>query len=217
LLGGAAHELNNIFAQTLLLAEVLGSADIDSDLKSMLGSLQTSVQRGIQVVSRLVEHSYVPRGEDLRFDPRHLISAVHKRSGGLVGENVVVSHRYPERVPDIEVEPQAVLEGLLQLCRATAEELPGRGLEPRLDVIIATETDDHGRDLVLLGATAPPSVVEGGRLAIGEDVDLSQHLGQPGAELLVSFSNTARELGARACVRKDGRGVFLALLFDAAE
>lgn len=216
LLGGAAHELNNIFAQTLLLAEVLAVADLDAELKQMLTSLQSSVQRGILVVERLVEQSHLQPGQAVRLDPRHLISAVHKRSEGLVGERVRISHRYPEEVADIEAEPQLLLETLLDVCRATATELISRSESPRIDVMVCVE-NESGDQRVLLGATAPPNLVESGLLEPGTYFPRPDLEVPSSGELLDDFCRAAEELGARACVRRESRGDLLALAFVAAE
>ncbi len=216
LLGGAAHELNNIFAQTLLLAEVLATADLDPELAGMLESLQRSVQRGINVVGRLVEQSHLAPGEPIRLDPRHLVSAVHKRSEGLIGEDVLISHRYPETVFDIQVEPQGLLDTILELCRATAVELVAGGHRPRVDVLVTMLEGSPGRK-VCLGVTAPPSLIVEGGLEPCDALDLDRYREHRHGGLLEGLSAAAGRLGASCRVMREGPGIFLALVFDAIE
>ena len=211
LVGGAAHELNNIFSQTLLLAEVLSSADLDDELRGMLASLQLRVQHGIGVVNRMFEQSHTA-GERLRFDARHLVASVHRRSDDVVGSGVRISHRYPEKLAEIHTSPQRLLDTLLMVCRQTASEL-SRQASPTtvVEVIADAASPDRPASGVWVGATAPPSLRDRGLI---DDSNLLAERGQ--SEFLDHFFDAVEALGAQPSVRPAGAGPALGMVFPVA-
>ena len=66
LLGGAAHDLNNIFSQVLMMLELFGTVELDDELRDMLESLKGSVHRGIGIAGQLFDQSAASPGSKVQ-------------------------------------------------------------------------------------------------------------------------------------------------------
>ncbi len=170
LVGGAAHELNNVLSQVLLLAEYLSGSDLDDETAEMFGVLAESSRKGIRVVRGLFGQSLSGFSGDLRFDPKFLVAALQKQSDRIFGETVRVVLNYPEQVPNVRVDPQALLDCLVSACEATLESLDARGRRSRgVEILVAVLADSvvarspvpsAPEFWVAFGASVPDALVE---------------------------------------------------------
>ncbi len=157
LLAGAAHDLNNIFSQVLMLIELLPAADVDEDMDEMLTGLKSSIQRGIGIAGQLFDQSSIGDGVLLNVSLKQLASAVQKRSHELV-PNASVASRYPDAVSLSRLDPQVVLDTLLFIARARAEEEPGCSIE----IIVVQHPGEEDTSYVSIASTAPASLARAG-------------------------------------------------------
>ena len=160
LLGGVAHDLNNVFSQVLMITELLAAEDLDPELADMLEGVRESVRRGIGMADQLYDQSTAEDGDRLPVSLKQLASALQKRSVALI-PGASVSARYPEAVPLARLDPQAILDVVLAVARERALERPGCVVE----VIVEEHQRSDGRRHVSLAVSAPK------RLAV-EDLDL---------------------------------------------
>jgi len=72
LAAGIAHDLNNILAPILIAGSMLKPAVQDDKQKRMLDILQSSAERGAQIVRQILGFSQQSSGDLVRMNPRHV-------------------------------------------------------------------------------------------------------------------------------------------------
>ena len=157
LLGGAAHDLNNIFSQVLMLSELFGTVELDDELREMLESLKDSIHRGIGISGQLFDQSVASEGSRLKISLKQLASALQKRGPDLVPDARITS-RYPEFVSLTTIDPQAILGAVLDIARLRASEQPGGTVE----VVVEEHEGEEQTRYVSIGVSAPTSLVDAG-------------------------------------------------------
>lgn len=166
LLAGAAHDLNNIFSQVLMMLELFGTVDLDDEMVEMVDGLRGSVQRGIGIAGQLFDQSSSEPGQKLKVSLKQLASALQKRSYDLV-PGAQLASRYPDTVPWVLADPQAVLGLVLDVARSGADETGGGTIE----VIVQEHAGEEDTTYVSIGVTAPHSLAR----ALEKDPEKPDH------------------------------------------
>jgi len=96
LAGGIAHDLNNVLSPIMLSVEVLKSKLEDPQSVRMLAIVESSAQRGAEMVKQVLTFARGVEGERVLMQPRHLLKDVVK----IVGETFQKSIQFKSEIPE---------------------------------------------------------------------------------------------------------------------
>ncbi len=194
---GAAHHLNNIFAQVLLNAELLDRSRLDETAIGMLDSIVQGTHTAINVVDVLSQQSTSGVGERVVIDLKYLVKGLQKRREVLFADGVVINAQYPPQVRLAWGASAPLFRAVMSLCRQAVETAPENHA---LFVQVGDIETADGSEGAAIDIAAPLPLVDGG-LRAGADVDTVPELAASvgaarasGAEVSIVESQTGATL-----------------------
>lgn len=178
LAGGISHDFNNILAAVMMhLGLLLEKSSLDDATRASLNELNKDIRRGAALTRQLLAFSRQQAMEPRRLDLRVVVAGLLKMLGRLLVENIAITLRTDQEVPEIEADAGMIEQVVMNLCINARDAMPQGG---RLVLAI---------DAVNLSADALPEIggVQPGRfvrLAVtdtgcGMSEDTLQHLFEP--------------------------------------
>ena len=77
LAAGVAHDLNNVFTPITMAVELLRSVELPKEeLEDLLETVDTSIQRGADIIKQLVAFGKGAEGQSIVFQPKHIVREV---------------------------------------------------------------------------------------------------------------------------------------------
>lgn len=77
LAAGVAHDLNNVFTPITMAVELLRSVELPKEeLEDLLATVDTSIQRGADIIKQLVAFGKGAEGQSIVFQPKHIVREV---------------------------------------------------------------------------------------------------------------------------------------------
>ena len=145
LVGGIAHDLNNVLTPILIAVELLRQEFPDRASKH-LADLRENAKRGADMVRQLSNFASGADGERRLFQPVHLLQEIAKLIRSSVAKTVEVVLLHPKEAPTIAGDPTQLQQVLLNLCLNARDAMPGGGkLELKLETF---ECDDRSARLL---------------------------------------------------------------------
>ncbi len=127
LASGVAHDLNNILAPILMSAPLLRD-EVDSTLKNkIVDTIETSAERGAQIVKQVLTFARGVEGERVMLDPRHLIKEMAQIVEETFPKGIEVTTRYAEDLDLVEGDPTQLHQVLLNLAVNARDAMPAGG------------------------------------------------------------------------------------------
>lgn len=127
LAAGVAHDLNNILAPILLVSPLLRS-DLPADEKeTFLSLVQSSAERGANLVKQMLTFARGADGERVLVQPSYLVEEVAKIAGETFPKSITVRTKYPQDLWMIEGDPTQLQQVLLNLCVNARDAMPDGG------------------------------------------------------------------------------------------
>ncbi|HXA08911.1 MAG TPA: PAS domain S-box protein [Chthoniobacterales bacterium] len=128
LAAGVAHDLNNILAPILLVTPLLRGDLEGAEKESFLALVQTSAERGANLVKQMVTFARGADGERVLVQPSHLIEEVVKIAGQTFPKTITLRTKYPRDLWMVEVDPTQLQQVLLNLCVNARDAMPDGGV-----------------------------------------------------------------------------------------
>jgi PAS domain S-box-containing protein len=211
LAGGIAHDLNNVLAPIMMAVEMLRQQAGDEHSRSLLDTLQTSTQRGADLVRQVLSFARGVDGNRVPVDPLHVLNDV----GQIIRETFPKNIGFElEPVPDlwpVTGDPTQIHQVLMNLCVNARDAMPDGG---RLTVTAENVVlDDAGAGLapgpyVLIRVTdTGTGVARGIRERIFEPFFTTREQGKgTGLGLSTSLAIVRSHGGAIRLETEEGRG-----------
>ncbi|MGH7973717.1 MAG: PAS domain S-box protein, partial [Limisphaerales bacterium] len=127
LAAGIAHDLNNIFAPILLSAQFLQLDNTDQEEREILATIQTSAQRGADIVKQVLTFARGIEGQRLILQPKHLLKEIQKIIDGTFPKNILFLCNLPSDLRTVTGDATQLHQVLLNLCINARDAMPEGG------------------------------------------------------------------------------------------
>lgn len=132
LAGGIAHDLNNILAPILMSSQILRMQVKDADCRDLIGSLESSAQRGANLVKQVLTFARGADGEKCEVQLRHLIKEMHRMIREMLPRNIEVRVNHGPDLWPVLGDATQIDQVLMNLCVNARDAMPEGG---RLDLM----------------------------------------------------------------------------------
>jgi PAS domain S-box-containing protein len=127
LASGVAHDLNNILVPILMAAPVLRDDPPKQERLKFLDIVESSAQRGAQIVRQVLTFARGADGDRLLLQPIYLLAEIAKIIEETFSKAIRVRTSYPEDLWLIEGDPTQLHQVLLNLCLNARDSMPEGG------------------------------------------------------------------------------------------
>ena len=125
--GGIAHDLNNVLAPIVMAAQLLKLNHTDAESVKLLGTIETSAQRGAELVRQVLTFGRGIEGQHLLVHPKTLLHDVERLLVDTVGKSIeVVSRLEPDLWP-VPGDPTQLHQVFMNLCINARDAMPHGG------------------------------------------------------------------------------------------
>ena len=141
LAGGVAHDLNNILAPIMMSAPLLRQGLGPRETETLVHNIETSAQRGADIVKQLLAFARGMEGERVVVNLRHMVDEMAKIVRETFPKNITVQAKASRDLWPIVGDPTHVHQVLLNLCINARDAMPNGG-----SITIAAENmsvDEH--------------------------------------------------------------------------
>jgi len=127
LAGGIAHDLNNVLAPILMSVEILDGRVSDPAGRSILATLQTSAQRGADLVRQVLSFARGVEGERVLHNPTHLMRELQSILRDTFPKNIGLSFNLERRLWMVVGDPTQLHQVFMNLCVNARDAMPMGG------------------------------------------------------------------------------------------
>jgi PAS domain S-box-containing protein len=128
LAGGIAHDLNNILGPILLSIDYLREKSSDEQSQRVLNALETSANRGADLVRQVLMFARGVEGEHIVLQPAHLIKDVVKILIETFSKMIRITSDLPKDLWTVSGDPTQLHQVLMNLCVNARDAMPDGGL-----------------------------------------------------------------------------------------
>jgi PAS domain S-box-containing protein len=152
LASGVAHDLNNVLAPILMSAPLLRGDALPTELRQkIIDTIETSAERGAQIVKQVLTFARGVEGDRVLIDPRHLIKEMAEIAQQTFPKTITINTRYTDRLDLIEGDPTQLHQVLLNLAVNARDAMPAGG-----KLLIAAENLDVDAHYAAMTPDAKP-------------------------------------------------------------
>jgi PAS domain S-box-containing protein len=128
LAGGIAHDLNNVFAPILMSITLLKMNLHDEESKDVLQTLQSSAQRGAELVKQVLSFARGVEGERIEINPLHLLRELGIVVRDTFPKSIVFDLRDKLDLRTVTGDPTQLHQVFLNLCVNARDAMPDGGI-----------------------------------------------------------------------------------------
>ena len=141
LAGGVAHDLNNILAPIMMSAPLLRQGFKPRETEILINSIETSAQRGADIVKQLLAFARGMEGERVVVSLRHMTDEMAKIVRETFPKNITVQAKASRDLWTIIGDPTHIHQVLLNLCINARDAMPNGG---SINILAENmQVDDH--------------------------------------------------------------------------
>jgi len=127
LAGGIAHDLNNVLSPIMMALGILRTRFTDEHSQNILNVLETSAQRGANLVKQVLSFTRGLEGERTILQERHLISEIEKILKETFPKSIEIRTDVPKDLWAITGDPTQLHQVLMNLCVNARDAMPNGG------------------------------------------------------------------------------------------
>ncbi|MBP1647100.1 MAG: multi-sensor hybrid histidine kinase [Bacteroidetes bacterium] len=128
LAGGIAHDLNNILGPILLSIDYLRERSNDEESRRVLNALESSANRGADLVRQVLMFARGVEGEHIVLQPAHLIKDIVKILLETFPKMLKITSDLPKDLWTVSGDPTQLHQVLMNLCVNARDAMPDGGL-----------------------------------------------------------------------------------------
>ncbi|MEQ2005240.1 MAG: response regulator [Limisphaerales bacterium] len=141
LAGGVAHDLNNILAPIMMSAPLLRQGLKPRETEILINNIETSAQRGADIVKQLLAFARGMEGERVVVSLRHMTDEMAKIVRETFPKNITVQSKASRDLWPIIGDPTHIHQVLLNLCINARDAMPNGG---SINILAENmQVDDH--------------------------------------------------------------------------
>ncbi|MHA3769905.1 PAS domain S-box protein [Verrucomicrobiota bacterium sgz303538] len=149
LASGIAHDLNNILSPILMSVGLLRRSMNSPDEERMLGMIESSAERGAEIVKQVLTFARGVEGERVLLQPKHLIGEIVKILVQTFPRNIDLQPQYPADLWTVTGDATQLHQVLLNLCVNARDAMPKGGV-----LTIAAENIEVDQNFARMNAGA---------------------------------------------------------------
>jgi PAS domain S-box-containing protein len=127
LAGGIAHDLNNVLSPILMAVGLLRRQINDARGRRILETLDTSAQRGADMIRQILTFARGAEGERVRLQPTHLIREMQKIAEETFPKSIAVRAELGEGLWVVSGQATPLQQVLMNLCVNARDAMPQGG------------------------------------------------------------------------------------------
>lgn len=127
LAGGIAHDLNNILGPILLSIQVLRIKVADPSLQKMIDVVESSAQRGKNIVSQVLAFARGSESKKVQIQVRHLVNEIENVIKETFSKDINIQTYVPKDLWTIDADPTQVHQVLMNVCVNARDAMPNGG------------------------------------------------------------------------------------------
>lgn len=121
LAAGIAHDVNNVFSVILNAAETVGAQDVPAEVKEEIAAIRDAVKRGSSMTKELMTYAGEAKIALVRTTPSLIVKDVQLLAERVIGDNVAISYRIAEGLPDVDADPNQFWKVLFNIVKNAGE------------------------------------------------------------------------------------------------
>jgi PAS domain S-box-containing protein len=127
LAGGIAHDLNNVLSPILMSVEMLRLKFTDEGSSKYLQILQSSAERGADMINQVLSFARGVQGERIPVDPRYLIKDVVKILRDTLPKSINIEFSLADKLWLVSADATQLHQVLMNLCVNARDAMPAGG------------------------------------------------------------------------------------------
>jgi PAS domain S-box-containing protein len=127
LASGVAHDLNNILAPILMAIPMLRGELPENVRDSILDSMETSAQRGADIVRQVLTFARGVEGERVLLQPSHLLREMDKIAAETFPKSITIRNDLPGNLWTVTGDATQLHQVLMNLCVNARDAMPDGG------------------------------------------------------------------------------------------
>ena len=127
LAGGVAHDLNNILAPILMVADLLQDELVTQGNREMLNIVRSSAQRGSEMVKQILSFARGVSGEHAVFQIKHLVGEVAKLLQETFPRSIQIKTDFGQDLNVIKGDATQLHQVMMNLCVNARDAMPEGG------------------------------------------------------------------------------------------
>ncbi|MDB6168841.1 MAG: sensor hybrid histidine kinase [Verrucomicrobia bacterium] len=127
LAAGVAHDLNNVLAPIMMAVGLLKTTARDVPETKLLGTLETSAQRGADLVKQVLQFARGAEGRQVPVSPARAIAEMEDVMARTFPKSIRREIRVADNISNIVGDPTQVHQVLLNLCLNARDAMPRGG------------------------------------------------------------------------------------------
>jgi two-component system cell cycle sensor histidine kinase/response regulator CckA len=127
LASGIAHDLNNILSPILMSAGLLRRTIPDPENQKLLTAIESSAERGADIVKQVLTFARGVEGERILLQPRHLVGELVKIMSQTFPKNITIRAQFPKDLWMVAGDATQLHQVLLNLCVNARDAMPNGG------------------------------------------------------------------------------------------
>jgi PAS domain S-box-containing protein len=127
LAGGIAHDLNNVLAPIVMAIGILRKHNPDKTIQRLLDSLESSAQRGSDIVKQVLAFARGIEGERVLLQPKHIISEIVQIIKETFPRSIDIRTEVTKNLCTISADPTQLHQVLLNVCVNARDAMPDGG------------------------------------------------------------------------------------------
>lgn len=146
LAGGIAHDLNNVLSPILMSVDLLREDETDADRLAILDGLESSAQRGADMVRQVLTFARGAEGRRVSVQLRHIVREVEKIVRDTFPKNINLRSSLPPDLWPVTGDPTQLHQVLVNLAVNARDAMPSGGtlsIAMREQMVNAQEASMH--------------------------------------------------------------------------
>jgi two-component system, cell cycle sensor histidine kinase and response regulator CckA len=177
LAGGIAHDLNNVLAPMLMTSQLLRMQMGKADCRELIDSLESSAQRGANLVKQVLTFARGADGEKGEVQLKHLIREMHRMLRETLPRSIEVTVHHGADLWTVFGNATQIDQVLMNLCVNARDAMPEGG---RLEIVAENVSFAAGDLAAHPGAKAGPYVaLTVADTGVGIPADIQERIFEP--------------------------------------
>lgn len=126
LAAGIAHDVNNVLSVILNAAETADLASDPAVVKEEMTAIRDAVKRGSMMTKELMAYAGESKIALVRTSPKLVLKDVQLLAERIIGDNVAISYRLGENLPDVDADPNQFWKVLFNIVKNAGEAIGSR-------------------------------------------------------------------------------------------
>jgi two-component system, cell cycle sensor histidine kinase and response regulator CckA len=127
LASGIAHDLNNVLAPILMSIQFLRDTVADDASRTMLATLETSAQRGADIIKQVLTFARGMEGDRIALQPKYLLKEMAKIIQETFPKTITVKTEYTNDLWSVMGDATQLHQVLMNLCVNARDAMTGGG------------------------------------------------------------------------------------------